>query len=428
MTTPIDRRRFLKQTTALGAAAAALSLSADRPEQPEGDVPDGPEEVLPARRASALGPYPDNKPRVILIRFGGGVRRLETILDAEHTYCPFIYHELYKRHGVLFPNVEIESSPGIVTSHGEGTLYLMTGRYAHYADIERRPFSDRFVPVVPTVFEYFRKAYRVPPHQALIINGEDRINEDFYTFSNCRPYGINYRSTVLSLFRYKQFLLRDELEQDRLAGGTHLSAQDRAAKERKLRDMVRKDYRSEGRQIITPEIDNFWRSWRSYYGTSGLVNPRKDRLLTALTLRVLKELRPKLLMINYQDPDYVHWGNPNFYTMAISIIDEGVREIYSAVQADEEYRDRTVFLVVPDCGRDSNRSMPVPYQHHFGESHSAHEIFAVAAGPGIVRGGITVRRNQPHQQISVTGTIGQIMGFETPHVDPAARCLQEMLQ
>jgi hypothetical protein len=72
--------------------------------------------------------------------------------------------------------------------------------------------------------------------------------------------------------------------------------------------------------------------------------------------------------------------------------------------------------------------MPVPYQHHFGESHSAHEIFAVAAGPGIVRGGVTVRRTQPHQQISVTGTIGQIMGFATPHVDPSARCLQEMIQ
>jgi hypothetical protein len=427
MSTPLDRRRFLKKTAALGAAAAGLSISADRPDNAN-DAADDPAEILSPRRSATLGPYPDAKPRVILIRFGGGVRRLETILDPERTYCPFIYHELFRRHGVLFPNVEIESSPGIETSHGQGTLYIMTGRYAHYADIERKPLSDRFIPIVPTVFEYFRKAYRVPPHQALIINGEDRINEDFYTFSNCRPYGINYRSTVLSLFRYKQFLLRDELEQDRLAGGTRLTPQERAEKEKKLREMERKDYRSEGRQIITPAIDNFWRSWRSYYGTSGLVNPRKDRLLTALALRVLRELRPKLLMINYQDPDYVHWGNPTFYTRAISIIDEGVREIYSAVQADEEYRDRTVFVVVPDCGRDSNRCMPVPFQHHFGGSHSAHEIFVVAAGPGIVRGGVRVERSQPHQQISVTGTIGQIMGFETPHVDRAAQVLQEMIQ
>ena len=26
-------------------------------------------------------------------------------------------------------------------------------------------------------------------------------------------------------------------------------------------------------------------------------------------------------MVNYQDPDYVHWGNPSHYTRAIAVID-----------------------------------------------------------------------------------------------------------
>ena len=78
-----------------------------------------------------------------------------------------------------------------------------------------------------------------------------------------------------------------------------------------------------------------------------------------------------------------------------------------------------------DCGRDSNRCMPVPYQHHF-NSRSAREIFAVAAGPGIVRGGVTVERARPHQQVSLAGTIGKIMDFPTPHVDGGAWVLQEM--
>jgi hypothetical protein len=190
----------LQKTAALGAAAAGLSISAAGPEPVVDESQEPPDDLVAQRRLGAR-PYPDSSPRVILIRFGGGVRRLETILDPERTYCPFIYHELFRKNGVLFPNVEIDSSPGIVTSHGEGTLYVMTGRYAHYADIERKPLSDRFIPIVPTIFEYFRKEYRVPAHQAMIINGEDRINEDFYTFSNCRPYGINYRSTVLSLFQ-----------------------------------------------------------------------------------------------------------------------------------------------------------------------------------------------------------------------------------
>ena len=420
----IDRRRFLQQTAAIGAAAAGLSLSASAPRpMADGRWPTGPE--FDFQDNTPRVPYGDDKPNVILVRFGGGVRRLETILDPANTYCPFIYHELFKKNGVCFPNVEIDSSPKIETSHGQGTLYIMTGRYAAYADIENKPFADRFIPIVPTVFEYFRHKYDVAAHQALIINGEDRINEDFYTFSNCRPYGIQYRSTVLSLFHYKQFLLRDALEVDRQAGGNLLTAHDREEKQKKLDEMNGRDYRQD-MTIISPELEAFWRKWRGHYGSSGLVNPRKDRLLTTLTLWALKELRPKLMMINYQDTDYVHWGNRSFYTRGISIIDEGVREIYNAVQADPLYRDNTVFLLVPDCGRDSNRAMPVPFQHHF-NSRSSREIFVLASGPSIVRGGQVVSRHSAHQQISVAATLGKIMDFNTPEVDAGAGVFEEML-
>src|SRR5262249_28465690 len=142
-----------------------------------------------------------------------------------------------------------------------------------------------------------------------------------------------------------------------------------------------------------------------------------DRLLTTLALWSLRHLRPKLMIVNYQDPDYVHWGNRTFYTRAIAVIDDGVREIYSAVQADPEYRDNTVFLVVPDCGRDSNRCMPIPYQHHF-NSRSSREIFVVAAGPGIRRDATPVDRKR--QQIGVAASVGQIMGFRTPQAAEGA--------
>src|SRR5262249_45809202 len=153
-----------------------------------------------------------------------------------------------------------------------------------------------------------------------------------------------------------------------------------------LQTMESRDYRVRDRRVASPELDRYWRSWRDYYGRTGLVNPRGDRVLTSLAVRALRELRPRLLMINYQDPDYVHWGNRNFYTRGLSIIDEGVRELYEAVQADagdasgHTYRDNTVFLIVPDCGRDNNRCMPVPFQHHF-NTRSAHEVFVIAAGP-----------------------------------------------
>jgi hypothetical protein len=403
----IDRRRFLGRALA-GAGALSAGLA-------------GCEQALDREPVvyddDLVGPRPEYKgPNVVLVRFGGGVRRLETILHPDKTHCPFILHELAGKHGVLFPDVEIENDPEVVTSHGQGTLYLLTGKYDRYEDITKKPLAERFEAKVPTVFEYFRKHYDVPEHQALIVNGEDRINEEFYTFSNHHLYGVRYRSTVLSLYRFKSYLLREELKRDDLPDG------ERAEAKAKLKEMESQDYRVQDRKVASPELDRFWGGWRDYYGKSGMVNPRGDRLLTALALRALRELRPKLLMVNYQDPDYVHWGNPQFYTRAITVIDEGVRELYQAVQNDEEYRDNTVFVVVPDCGRDNNRTMAVPFQHHF-NSRCAHEVFVAAAGPGIARPGSPVDKRR--QQIGVAATVGRIMNFPTEHV--AEGPLEEML-
>jgi hypothetical protein len=373
----------------------------------------------PKEEASAEEPLPvakrptDKERKVVLVRFGGGVRRLETVQDPAKTYCPFLVHELAAKHGVLFSNIDIENKPGIDTSHGQGTLYLLTGQYRHYEDIEHQPFADRFVAQSPTIFEYLRAAFAVPEHQALIVNGEDRINEEFYTFSNHHLFGVDYRSTVLSLYGFKAYNLRRELEESK-----SMPDKEREEKQKKLAEVEKRDYRVQEakHKALAPEIAAFWERWGNYYGRTGLVNPRGDRLLTALSLRAMKELRPRLLMINYQDPDYVHWGNPNFYTRAISIIDEGIREIYEAVQHDEFYRDDTIFVVVPDCGRDNNRGMSVPFQHHF-NTKSAHDIFAVIAGPKniLTPGAHPIARKQ--QQISVAATIGEIMGFATPEVE-----------
>jgi hypothetical protein len=400
----MDRRRFLYRSAA-GVAGLSAGLGNGREEQPD---PAGQAQAPEPEPPVPPGPY--RGPNVILVRFGGGVRRRETVQFPDKTFCPFVTHELAGRQGVLFNNVEISSAPGIDTSHGQGTLYLLTGQYDHYEDITHKPLADRFEAKVPTVFEYFRKHYDVPEHQALIVNGEDRINEEFYTFSNHHQFGVRYRSTVLSLYRFKTYLLREELKDEKMPDAEH------AEKQKKLHEMEQKDYRVQDRKVTSPQLDAFWGHWRDYYGKTGLVNPRGDRVLTALALRAIKELQPRLMMINYQDPDYVHWGNPTFYTRAISIIDEGVRELYDAVQADEEYRDNTVFVVVPDCGRDNNRGMAVPFQHHF-NSKSSHEIFAALAGP---------KQFVPHarkvftglqQQISVAATVGEVMGFTTPHVD-----------
>ncbi|PYK59669.1 MAG: hypothetical protein DME21_12715 [Verrucomicrobia bacterium] len=339
-------------------------------------------------------------PNVILVRFGGGARRRETI-DPQSTYSPFLCRELAKR-GTFFKNMEIAQIEGLNTSHGEGTLNIVTGKYDKYKDIENKFLGARFEPKVPTVFEYLRKSFAVPPHQTLIVNGEDRPDEEFYTFSNHFAYGINYRSNMLSLYRFKAWLMRRQVAEGKLTDKQIEQRQKELAKWEKV------DYRTKGEDRQGQELEAFWQRWREYYGDSGFVNPRGDRLLTELTVRAIKELRPRLLMVNYQDCDYVHWGNMSHYTRAVSIMDEGLRQIVQTVEADAELRDNTVFVVLPDCGRDSNPFADVPCQHHFG-SRSAHEIFALFVGPGVKRDAVVDKRVDQSQ---VATTIGQLMGFK----------------
>ncbi len=372
------RREFLRNGIA-GAGALAMS------------------NALPIGASAATRDY--DGPNVILVRFGGGVRRRETIESAT-TYAPYLCHEFAKR-GTLYTNMEISQFEGIETSHGQGTLYLLTGKYERYKDVGGRFLGQRFEAPVPTIFEYFRKTYNVPEHQTLIVNGEDRTDEEFYAFSNHHLFGVEYRSNVLSLYRFKTYLLRRQINAGVFQGKELKKQQNELSKLEELDYRVHRDNRGQ-----SEEIEAFWERWRQYYGETGFVNPRGDRLLTELSLRALKELRPKLLMINYNDPDYVHWGNPSHYTRGISTIDQGLRQLVEAVEADEEYRDNTVFVVVPDCGRDTSPMAAVPFQHHF----NAHSIFAAVMGTGIARGQVV---DKPSDQISVAGTIGHVMGFDT---------------
>jgi hypothetical protein len=339
---PLSRRRFLQSGLATGTALSA------------GYFPQF-AAVADDTKKTARAPY--EGPNVIIVRFGGGVRRRETI-DPEHTFSPYLCRELAKR-GTLFNNMWMDGLEDVETSHGQGTLYILTGKYERYEDIEKEFLNERFESQVPTVFEYLRKKFEVPNHQTLIVNGEDRTQEEFYSFSNHHLFGAEFKSEVLSLFRFKLHLLRKNLAEGRFEG------KELKEKTKELKKMETLDYRTAGNREPNPEIAAFWNRWRTHWGDSGFINPRGDRLLTELTIWSLRHLKPKLMMVNYNDPDYVHWGNMSHYTRAISIIDQGLRQLMDAVEADEEYRDNTVFVVVPDCGRDSNPFISVPCQHHF---------------------------------------------------------------
>jgi Metalloenzyme superfamily len=343
-------------------------------------------------------------PNVILIRFGGGVRRHETI-DETGTYAPYTRKVLAKR-GVLIPDLRIERLEGVNTSHAEGTLNLLTGRYLAYRDAGSKSLEDRLEPTEPTLFEYLRRAYDIPAHQALLINGEDRPQEEFFTYGIHGHYGIDFRSEMLSLHRFKLFKYARILETEGLPDDV------RKEVEMEQATLLANDQRKFAPEQ-SDEIQRFWTSWRAHYGDDGFRNPRGDRLLTELSLWALRSLKPRLMMVNYQDPDYVHWGNASHYTRAIAVIDDGIRQIVEAVDNDDHYRENTLIVITPDCGRDANPLMSVPFQHHF-NSRAAHEVWALFVGPGVARNKIYDRTID---QTSIAATIASVMGVQADRVE-----------
>lgn len=382
----LSRRKFLRGSLGAGLAGLAAPCSGEAPI------------IRPAYGG----------PNVIIVRFGGGVRRRETI-DTRHTHAPYLCKELSRR-GTFFPNMVIDPVAGSETSHGQGTLNILTGKYDKYKDFDNQFLGERFEARVPTVFEYLRKACAVPNHETLIVNGEDRTQEEFYSFSNHHLFGARFKSETLSLFRYKAWLLEEQLATGKWEG------KKLKQKRQQMEKMRSVDYRTGGELNANPRIRSFWEKWRTHYGESGFVNPRGDRLLTELALWSMRHLRPRLVMVNYNDPDYVHWGNMSHYTRGIAAIDQGLRQLVDAAHADPFYRDNTLFVVVPDCGRDSNPLVAVPCQHHF-NSKSSHEIWALMFGPGVPAKRV-VRREV--QQISLAATIGHYMGVPTEFAEGPA--------
>jgi len=350
-------------------------------------------------------------PNVIIVRFGGGVRRRETI-EPRTTFAPVLLNVLARR-GVLIPNVTIAQLDGVDTSHAEGTLNILTGRYRAYRDAGSPFLAQHLEPTEPTLFEYLRRTFDVPAHQALLINGEDRPQEEFFSYGVHKNHGIAYRSEVLSLHRFKLWKLRTRIA---AAEGTD---EELAAARKELQKLKRQDYRNAPPRQAA-QIERMWRRWQSFYGDSGLKNPRGDAALTELALWALRYLRPRLMMINYQDPDYVHWGNASHYTRAIAAIDKALERLVAAVDSDLAYRDTTVFLVIPDCGCDANPLMSVPYQHHF-NTRSSHEIWALIFGAGIFKDRVL---DKPIDQTSIAATAGALMGLRTYRAE--GRALDEV--
>lgn len=154
---------------------------------------------------------------------------------------------------------------------------------------------------------------------------------------------------------------------------------------------------------------------------------RLDAFTHHFALSAMRHNRPRVLYIAYgETDDFAHDGQYDQYLMAANRTDRHLRELWTQVQADPFYRDRTVLLVTVDHGR--GEFPPETWQHHaskaslsgYMESLARYEdgitgsdaVWMAAIGPGIRSAGLVQTPGWCTGSNQVAATLLHLLGID----------------
>jgi hypothetical protein len=162
-------------------------------------------------------------------------------------------------------------------------------------------------------------------------------------------------------------------------------------------------------------------NWRGQYtpsvntGVDGLglgSGYRDDSLTLYVTLKILTEHHPNLVLINFRDPDYsAHSGIWTDYLDGIKKTDVYISRLWNFLQTDSEYRNTTTLFITSDHGRHSDGVADGFISHGDGCDGCRHLGF-FASGPDFKLGS---RMAVFREQIDIPVTVAELMGFDLPN-------------
>jgi hypothetical protein len=339
-------------------------------------------------QGSGLGRRPE---KTILVTFGGGARDEETFAEDGQENIPNLLHTLLPQ-GTFFSQVV---NAGIL-GHYVATASIVTGMYERF---------DNFVaqaPPNPTLFEYFRKGLKRPATDAWVIapsNGFQKIGSSSHS-----GFGPEFGAGVILPKRQLAAVLH----------GTETLEGDR------LQHMLQDSYEMPVYQPMESGIDrelhlDMLGSTLKLSVTEFIQKARSldsaDELSIYITRQLMKQHAPSLMMLTLHDMDIAHSGAYSLYVDAIQRADRLCAELWSAVQADPEYKDLTTLYIMPDFGRDADDDPSGNgFQHHRTGGAMARTTWMLALGPHVRRNTTVDRRVE---SIDLVPTIGASVGFAT---------------
>lgn len=400
---PLSRRQILRGS----AAAAAAGWFAG------------------CRSEVAPPPPPASEPtRVVLVRFGGGVR-YDDVLGAESSCLAPTVRALGKD-GTLYASLRNSG----LTRHDCATRYMLSGRYGTIATTtETLPQVVAQTQRSSLVHEAYRRQLRLPQHKALVVGLPE--------FSQHPLHGANYRAASFCANAENQkatpFAGDASLPNpsERTVANLHLgklalalsgpSAPMHADRRRSFAEAEAATLLA-GLESPSEALDPAWQEVlveRALREHSYVDEYSTDELLTDLLLAGMRSTRPDLACIGLVTPDLAHRGSWREYAAAMHNVDAQVRRIAEFISSDVYYRGRTLLLVAPDIGRGQIDFT----EHENPQDEPSHRwLFLAAWGHGAKPGRVI---RSLREQTAIAPTIAKKLGFEMPQAE--AEALEEVL-
>jgi hypothetical protein len=144
---------------------------------------------------------------------------------------------------------------------------------------------------------------------------------------------------------------------------------------------------------------------------------RYDAYTFRLGMAHLERHRPVVQWFALNDTD--DWAHQGRYARVIEHlhrVDGWLRELWTWIQAQDDYRGRTALVIVTDHGRGNG---PADWTDHGATVAGAENVWAVFAVPGWPARGEWTSRD-PVSQSRIAATLADIMGFDWQAASPAA--------
>ncbi|MBN1975650.1 MAG: hypothetical protein JW787_18595 [Sedimentisphaerales bacterium] len=375
----INRRQFLRTSagiTAIGAIGCAEMITANHTD---------------SRQVTNPVRYEERK--LIIILFGGGTRSSESIDDPEHRYILRLWNDMVPK-GTLFTNMRVEHK--VVHPNSAGSI--MTGHW-EWDDIEwTNPVAH------PTIFEIYRKARHTPDTAAwafvyasiLAKTGE----------SSASDYGLKYAANVIEPPTIPRSAA-EEIDKKLREAANSGSTKEEIKTAEKCAEIARSTSQIQLNGLRSEKARDFLNSrysqWKQDKSTTS-----HDVFLADAAISCMHTFAPDVLAVDFGEIDCAHYGSWSRYVEAIHRTDELTWRVWQAVEQIEQYKGKTLLLVLPDHGRELDHKDQLGFIHHSnfynneGADEGCRRVWMLALGAG-VKSGLQIDKPVPITTAAATG-------------------------